>query len=49
MCIVFGIYDGMTALDFASVCDPVKRLRTMGLMPGMCQERADAHEKRPQT
>jgi hypothetical protein len=49
MRIVFGICDGMTALDFASVCDPVTRLRTMGLMPGMCRERADAHEKRLQT
>jgi cyclohexyl-isocyanide hydratase len=32
MKIAFVIYDGMTALDFVGVYDPVTRLKTMGFM-----------------
>ena len=35
MKIAFVIFDGMTALDFIGVFDPVTRLRTMGIMPGL--------------
>ncbi len=31
--IAFVIFDGMTALDFIGVCDPLTRLKTMGIMP----------------
>ncbi len=33
MRIAFVIFDGMTALDFIGVYDPVTRLKTMGFMP----------------
>ena len=33
--IAFVIFDGMTALDFIAVFDPVTRLKTMGIMPGL--------------
>jgi hypothetical protein len=32
MNIAFIIYDGMTALDFIGVYDPVTRLKTMGFI-----------------
>lgn len=32
MKVAFVIYDGMTALDFIGVYDPVTRLKTMGFM-----------------
>lgn len=35
MRIAFIIYDGMTALDFVGVYDPVTRLRTMGFLPDL--------------
>ena len=31
----FVIYDGMTALDFIGVYDPVTRLNTMGILPDL--------------
>lgn len=31
----FVIYDGMTALDFIGVYDPVTRLKTMGFLPDL--------------
>jgi cyclohexyl-isocyanide hydratase len=33
--IAFIIYDGMTALDFIGVYDPVTRLNTMGFLPDL--------------
>jgi len=36
--IAFIIYDGMTALDFIGVYDPVTRLNTMGFLPDLCWE-----------
>ena len=33
--VAFVIFDGMTALDFVGVFDPVTRLKTMGIMPGL--------------
>jgi len=33
MKVAFIIYEGMTALDFVGVYDPLTRLKTMGLMP----------------
>jgi hypothetical protein len=33
MKVAFVIFDGMTALDFIGVYDPVTRLKTMGFMP----------------
>ena len=33
MKVAFVIFDGMTALDFIGVYDPVTRLQTMGFMP----------------
>lgn len=33
--IAFVIFDGMTALDFIGVFDPLTRLKTMGIMPGV--------------
>jgi cyclohexyl-isocyanide hydratase len=33
--IAFIIYDGMTALDFVGVYDPVTRLNTMGFLPDL--------------
>jgi cyclohexyl-isocyanide hydratase len=35
MKIAFVIYDGMTALDFVGVFDPVTRLKTMGFLPDL--------------
>jgi len=35
MRIAFIIYDGMTALDFVGVYDPVTRLKSMGFMPDL--------------
>ncbi len=35
MKIAFVIYDGMTALDFVGVYDPVTRLKTMSFMPDL--------------
>ncbi len=35
MKIAFVIYDGMTALDFIGVYDPVTRLNTMGFLPDL--------------
>ena len=34
----FIIYDGMTALDFVGVYDPLVRLKTMGFMPNLMWE-----------
>jgi cyclohexyl-isocyanide hydratase len=33
--VAFVIFDGMTALDFIGVFDPVTRLKTMEIMPGL--------------
>ncbi len=38
MRIAFVIFDGMTALDFIGVYDPVTRLKTMGFMPDLAWE-----------
>ncbi len=38
MKIAFVIYDGMTALDFIGVYDPVTRLKTMGFIPDLAWE-----------
>jgi transcriptional regulator GlxA family with amidase domain len=35
MRVAFVIYDGMTALDFIGVYDPVTRLNTMGFLPDL--------------
>ncbi|HZQ06848.1 MAG TPA: DJ-1/PfpI family protein [Anaerolineae bacterium] len=35
MKIAFVIFDGLTALDFIGVYDPVTRLKTMGFMPAL--------------
>ncbi len=35
MRVAFIIYDGMTALDFIGVYDPVTRLNTMGFLPDL--------------
>lgn len=35
MNIAFVIYNGMTALDFVGVFDPVTRLQSMGIMPSL--------------
>ncbi len=35
MRIAFVVFDGMTALDFVGVYDPVTRLRTMGFLPDL--------------
>lgn len=35
MKVAFIIFDGMTALDFVGVYDPVTRLKTMGFMPDL--------------
>src|SRR5712692_3238279 len=35
MNVVFVIFNGMTALDFIGVYDPVTRLKTMGFMPDL--------------
>src|SRR5512146_1008283 len=35
MNIAFVIYEGMTALDFIGLYDPVVRLKTMGFMPDL--------------
>ena len=35
MKIAFVLYDGMTALDFVSVYDPLTRLKTMGFIPDL--------------
>jgi len=32
MKIAFVVYDGLTLLDFAGVCDPLTRLKTMGFL-----------------
>lgn len=44
MKVAFIIYDGMTALDFIGVYDPVTRLQTMGFMPDLHWE-VCAHSK----
>ena len=33
MRVAFVIFDGMTALDFVGVYDPVTRLKSMGILP----------------
>ena len=38
MRIGFVIYDGMTALDFIGVYDPLTRLKTMGFVPELTWE-----------
>jgi cyclohexyl-isocyanide hydratase len=35
MRVAFIIYDGMTALDFIGIHDPVTRLKTMGFLPDL--------------
>lgn len=38
MRIAFVIFDGMTALDFIGIYDPLTRLRTMGFIPDLTWE-----------
>lgn len=40
MKIAFLIYEGMTALDFVGVYDPLTRLKTMGFAPDLCWDLA---------
>lgn len=51
MRIGFVIFEGMTALDFIGVYDPLTRLKTMGFMPELTWERCcyteQAGERRP--
>jgi transcriptional regulator GlxA family with amidase domain len=35
MKVAFVIYDGMTALDFVGIYDPITRLKTMGFVPDL--------------
>jgi len=50
MKVAFVIYDGMTALDFIGVYDPIARLKTMGFIPDLeWQVCACSHEVRDGT
>jgi hypothetical protein len=37
----FVIFNSMTALDFVGVDDPVTRLKSIGLMPDLCDSRGE--------